>query len=481
MVAIFKSIDKNSKQSLHEQLLSQFIGLIQNGILKPNQKLPSSRKLSEQLGVHRKTVVKVIDELVLQGWVVTKPAQGTYISEKIKDYMPKSLNGLKSVSSGIRRFEIPDFKKNIGQPVLTVEPYHFDDGLPDPRIAPLKELGNAYNQALNERNPYKRLAYVSTKGSLRLRKAISCFLNESRGLAIGEHQVMITRGITQAFFLACKALLREGDFAAVGALNWQSANSVLLNQGIQLLKLEVDDYGIVLDKLEDYCKKYPLKLIYVTPHHHYPTTVIMPAERRMQLLQLSRKYGFIIFEDDYDYDFHFAGTPLFPMASVNPMANVLYAGSFTKAISPGIRVGYLVGDENLIEHISIARRMVDRQGDEILENALAALIEDGIIGRCLRKARRTYLARRDFFIQTLKSDFQNEIQFQTPEGGMAVWATFDQKINMRELAKKTKMKGLYISDGIQQQSDLNATRLGFASSTEEELAIGFEILKSALK
>lgn len=470
-------IDKKSKISIHEQLTTKLIKLIKAGVLKPNQKLPSSRSWCQILGIHRKTLLKAQEELILQGWLISHIGKGTFVTNSFKDFSPELLVQSQTHGESITRFEIGRPGTQIQAPFLVYQKYHLDDGLPDPRIAPLSELATAYKSVLNSKRAYIQMGYADTWGNMSLRNALVGFLNETRGLNISVNEVMITKGITQAFYLSSLALLTKGDYCIVGELSWQSAKSSLLEQGFEILKVAVDNEGLVVEQVEDMCEKYPIRFLYATPHHHYPTTVIMSASRRLQLLALSRKYGFLIFEDDYDFDFHFEGRPILPMASVAPMANVLYAGSFTKAISPAFRVGYLVGEERLLSEIAKIRRIVDRQGDEILEAAIAHLLNNQVIQRYLRKARRVYLGRRDIFCDLLKSNLKDEVNYEIPTGGMSVWTKFDSSIDLNDLAQKGLKSDLYFSDGKQHNSDMNATRLGFASSNEEELYTAVSILK----
>lgn len=224
-------------------------------------------------------------------------------------------------------------------------------------------------------------------------------------------------------------------------------------------------------------------MVFVTSHHYYPTTMALRADRRIELLRLAEQYGFIIFEDDYDYDFHYLSKPLLPLASADKAGMVLYCGSFTKTISPAFRVGYLVASENVIRHLAQLRRIIDRQGDILLENAIAELLQNGIIQRYLRKSLRTYRQRRDVFCDLLKTHLGDYVQFQVPVGGMAVWTHFDPAIDLTTLSQKALQHDLYFSAGFRNDEMtpvLNATRLGFASSTPDELANCVEILRKLM-
>jgi GntR family transcriptional regulator / MocR family aminotransferase len=217
----------------------------------------------------------------------------------------------------------------------------------------------------------------------------------------------------------------------------------------------------------------------VTPHHHYPTTVPLRIDRRLELLRLANEYGFIIFEDDYDFDFHYKHRPLLPLASADENGMVIYCGSFSKSFSPAFRMGYIVAAENVIEHLARVRILLDRQGDHILDNAMADLLNDGTIQRYSRKTLAVYEERRNLFCDLLSRELKDVVSFTLPEGGMTVWTKFAQSINLEQLAKEAFRKGLSLSDGKVHQYpnfNANAVRLGFASSSKEELTRSVEIL-----
>jgi GntR family transcriptional regulator/MocR family aminotransferase len=376
---------------------------------------------------------------------------------------------------------MPHLEKPV---VWSKHKYHLDDGFPDSRLAPLEELARAYRSQLLTGNPYVRLGYGDTLGSLWLRQVLATYLNDTRGLKITSENILITRGTVMGLYLSCTAFLQPGDVAVVGELNYNGANMNFLQAGTNLVKIPVDEHGIVVEELAAICRKQRVRIVYVTSHHFYPTTMALRADRRIELLRLAEQYGFIIFEDDYDYDFHYLSKPLLPLASADKAGMVLYCGSFTKSISPAFRVGYLVASENVIRHLAQLRRIIDRQGDILLENAIAELLQNGIIQRYLRKALRTYRQRRDVFCDLLKTNLSDHVQFQVPVGGMAVWTHFDPAIDLPTLAQKALAHDLFFSTGFRNDAItpvLNATRLGFASSTPAELESCVEIMRKLLK
>ncbi|MCF2444137.1 PLP-dependent aminotransferase family protein [Dyadobacter sp. CY345] len=480
-------IDKLEKLPVYLQIANQLTDLIRKGIMQSGQQLPSSRQLADALNIHRKTVVRAYDELLAQGWLESKTGSGTFVAKHFPEINPQPLNDNPDKIIDTKKFAGFSFedKPHLHRGVLkNASSLRLDDGFPDPRIAPLEELSRAYRTQLITGNSYVKLGYGDTAGSYWLRRQLSTYLNETRGLKTGPENILIVRGTVMGLYLSSTGLLNPGDNVALTELGWSGARMNFMQAGANILQIPVDEHGIIVDALDDICKKIKLRMLYVTSHHHYPTTVALRADRRLQLLALSEKYGFIIFEDDYDYDFHYLSRPLLPLAGADQAGMVLYCGSFTKTISPAFRVGYLVGPENVIKHLSLLRRIIDRQGDTMLENAMAELLQNGIIQRHLRKSLRTYRQRRDVICSLLHSHLSDFVQFQIPDGGMAVWTKFDKNIDLEKLAQKALKTGLYFSDGAESNllpERLNATRFGFASSTVQELEQSVEILTKLLK
>jgi GntR family transcriptional regulator/MocR family aminotransferase len=474
------SIDKKSKTPIYHQLTNQFIDLIKQGTLQSGQRLISSRELSTQLRIHRKTVVLAYDDLISQGWFETKKGSGTFVARNLPEIKPLKLANDSSAYRQKAGFRF-ERKSVISKAVDKSSDFklHLDDGFPDPRLAPLNELARAYRSNLIRGNSYVKLGYGDTRGSQFLREQLAHYLNDTRGLKITPNNLLIVRGTMMGFYLANLAFVRQGDRVVMGDMNWESGRMNSLHAGASIISIRSDENGMLVDELENPCKKNAVRLVYITPHHDYPTSVTLKADRRIKLLKLAEKYGFIIFEDDYDYDFHYESRPILPLASVDKSGLVLYSGSFTKNISPAFRVGYLAGPEDVIEHLAYHRRIIDRQGDLVLENAIAELLKENIIQKHLKKSLKEYHRRRDSFCELLQTNLSNEISFQIPEGGMAVWTNFDRRIDLNRTIQKAAKNKLYVTSGVT-TNKINAGRLGFASSTIAELEQCVSILKKSI-
>lgn len=474
-------IDRDAPLPHYRQLSDQIIDQIQQGYLQSGARLPSTRLLSKQLGIHRKSVVHAYEELALQDWIYTSTGRGTFVSNDLPDTNAEQL--LTSlpptdVPAPAVELDLPEYM-TVAESVTHL-PYHLDDGLPDPRLIPFVELERAWKSALRRGNQYHRLGYASPQGLRPLREAIADYLTKTRGLMVTADHILLTRGVTHAFHLALTAMLRPGDKVIVPELNWANGNNAIRFHGGEILKARIDEKGLDTEHVAELIAKHKVRLIYLTPHHQYPTTLIMPAARRIQLLELARANGVHVFEDDYDFDFHYGNVPIMPLASARHDGLLLYAGSFTKAISPAFRVGYLVGEPALIDQLTKIRRIVDRQGDPTLEHALLELFRLDVLPRSLRRARGVYQKRRDVLARLLTAELPQLTTFKIPDGGMAIWTRFREDVDLEAASKRAFHRGLSFSSGAAYGPAWNATRLGFASSTEAELREAVRILKGCL-
>jgi GntR family transcriptional regulator/MocR family aminotransferase len=360
----------------------------------------------------------------------------------------------------------------------------FNDGFPDTRLAPVELLIREYRRFSNYRFTAKFLSYGPAQGSENLRNELARFLNVTRGLAVSPANILITKGAQMAMYLLSQILIKKGDAVVVGDPGYLGASEVFRAAGADLHFVPVDADGMDIDEVDRLCRKKKIRLLYVIPHHHTPTTVTLCAERRQQLLELAKKYSFAILEDDYDFDFHYASSPILPLASVDTCGNVIYVGSFCKTIAPAIRIGFMLAPVNLVEQATWLRKLVDRQGEQLMEEAMANLLRNGDIDRHLKKANKIYHARRDLLCSMLQDELRGKVEFCAPNGGFAVWTKFNG-MAVRDIAAAAQRLGLGMANGEdywhQKKGQGNAVRLGFASLNEKEMEEAVGILKKVMK
>ena len=467
-------LDRKSKQALYLQLSNQFIRLIKERKLMPETKLPGSRTLSELLSVHRKTVVACYEELLLQGWVESISKKGTFINANLPELHQQGFLPKKEVSS-IKKIGFQFYKDKAleRKPIKKVPGFmSLNDGVSDARLTPTEDIARTYRRICSKKEIYKEMSYGSLFGNEKLRITLADYLNKTRGLNISKDNVLITRGSQMGIYLSSKLLLNEDDIIVVGKTNYGSADTNFLQRTTKLVRVSVDENGLITDEIEQICKKKSIKAVYVTSHHHHPTTVTLSAERRIHLLNLAKKYNFAIIEDDYDYDFNYNHSPILPLASHDTNGNVIYIGSVCKTVAPVFRIGYIVAPKEFVNEAANQRRFIDRQGDALLELTFEDFIKSGDLDRHIKKVMKVYKARRDLFCQLLKEQFLDVFSFEIPKGGMAVWITLDKKYSWKTVAEIAKKHNLEIGEW--QRYDLakqehNSIRMGFATYTEDEM------------
>ncbi len=448
--------------------------------------MPGTRIMAKELNLHRQTVVKAYDELYSQGWFELVKSKGTFVSEHLPEVKPRRFVSEKteSVLSGRTgySFKINSAIHNPAAPNRNITGFH--DG-PDVRLVPAELLSRGFKSVLARKTGRLLLSYIDAGGTSFVRTAISDYLNSSRGLQTDENNILITRGTQMAMFLLTHVLFSKDDLMISADIGFRYAELTFMQAGVKFVRVPVDDEGIDVDAVELVCRKKKIRALYVTSHHHYPTTVTLSASRRMKLLQLAEQYKFIIIEDDYDYEFHYESSPILPLASADQSGMVVYIGSFSKTVTPGIRMGYVAAPPNLILELTKLRMLVDAQGEAVMEQVIAELLEEGEIRRHMKKALKVYRERRDFMCALLKEKLADVIDFNIPQGGLSIWAKYDKSISVPELSKQLFKKEIILSPGRLHDASagrkLNSTRMGFGWMNLREAEKAITILHDTIR
>lgn len=461
------SIDVNCERAVYIQIADAIIAAIKTGKLHGGDALPGSRQLALKLKVNRNTIIEALDVLTAEGWLVSKERRGTFIADSLPAFRTSK-----------RENEKPSEKIVNKSPEIL-----FDDGLPDTRIAPITELAGAYRQIFNRKGRWQMMGYSQETGDLDFRNAIVQMLNYKRGMRLTAEEIVITRGSQMAMYLSSHCLLQQGDYVVVENPGYKPAWLTFENAGAKLLPISVDMDGLVIDELKAHLiSNKPIKAIYITPHHQFPTTVTLSLQRRLELIALSNEYGFTIIEDDYDNEFHFGQRPVLPVCSFENIENYIYIGTMSKIVAPALRIGYLASSKDFITKVRQLRSIIDVQGDTIMTQAILQLINDGQIKRHLRRATLIYKNKRDFFDRLITKHLAGKVIFHKPEGGLAFWIVPKEDVNLQELTAKLLEKGVQIisPESFSFKTPVRGLRLGYASLTEKQLEDGIKILATLL-
>jgi GntR family transcriptional regulator/MocR family aminotransferase len=475
-------LERDLAMPAYLQIAHALIDAIRRGRLAPGSALPGTRELAVRVGVNRKTIQQSYDELVAQGWLTAEATRGTFVSGLLPLVAEAPLvahsRAVRTAAFSFRR-AAPDLPVSLALPgTLT-----FDDGAPDTRLMPAELVARAYRRALLDGSRRNRLGYGDPRGTLVLREAVAEMLKADRGLDCTAENICITRGSQMGIYLAARLLAQGGDAVAIERLSYPPAREAFRAAGAKILSIDMDDQGLLVDRLEALCRETSVRAVYVTPHHHFPTTVVLPPERRIGLLGLAEQFGFVMVEDDYDHEFHFSHRPMLPLASAHGWGKLLYIGSLSKLLSPSLRIGYLVAAESVITRAAAEIMMIDRQGDPVTEAAAADIMTSGVLKSHARKVLRIYAGRRECLAETLQRELGDAVAFSMPPGGLALWVNFAPDINLGELASAGLTHGVSITPGQAFASNgdkTNGVRMGFGSLNEAELQEGVRKLRKAL-
>jgi GntR family transcriptional regulator/MocR family aminotransferase len=467
-------LDRDAALPPFLQIARSLVTDIQRGRLRPGDRLPGSRRLAASLHVHRNTVLAALAELMAEGWIETTPGRGTFVARGILDTRGRPFSRRLGVRAHVPSrvpFALPETPVPYRPPNLPPGTLNLSNGAPDVRLAPARAIGRAYRRVLALRG-LDVLAYGEPEGHHALRSALASMLVSTRGLSIGPDDVLITRGSQMALTLTARALLRPGDVVAVEALGYRPAWEAFRAAGATVVPIAIDRDGIDIDALKRVASRTTLRAVYVTPHHQYPTTVTLKAARRLALLSMARAERFAIIEDDYDHEFHYDGRPVLPLASADQAGTVVYIGTLSKILAPGLRIGYIVAPPAILRSVGAIRSLVDIQGDLATEAAVATLIEDGELQRHVARVRRVYANRREILANSLRRVFGDGVEFTLAPGGMALWVRLRMSVDVDAWAGRSVQHGVSWYTGRRYAFDGQSkpfARFSFAWLNEREL------------
>ena len=480
---------------LYVQLRDQFRALVHSGELRSGDRIPASRELAGSLGVHRTTVANAYAELESEGLIRGHVGRGTFIcGAPVKQFSPPPrTNG--SGIHGPMRWEalFADERGEEGlsrlMPDIPRGAIAFTQARPSDDLFPVAEFRRCCNAVL--RNDCRRvLQFGSTDGYEPLRQVLVEFLR-GEGLDVRSEQLLITNGGQQSLDLLCKAFLRPGDSVALenpaypGAIAiFASARVRVLSVGVETDATRTGHVGLDIDALETVLMQNRVKLILVTPDFHNPTGTALPLAQRKRLLEIASRYQVPVIEDGIYARLRFRGAEVPSLKALDRFGNVVQIDSFSKIAFPGLRVGWCIGAESVIERLRLLKQVTDIHTDQLAQAALAEFIRRGHLTRHLAKVKKAYLRRLDAMEDALRKFMPEELAWTRPEGGMTLWLTLPAGFDAAELLIHAREQGVLFIPGRYFYSQLpqpNTLRLGFASLNEKQITRGLQILGDLFK
>ena len=475
---------------LYVQLRDQLRALVHSGELRSGDRIPASRELAGQLGVHRTTVANAYAELESEGLIQGHVGRGTFIcGETPRQFSPAPpARG----NGGAVRWEslFADERGDDGLgrllPVVPPGSIGFTSARAAEEFYPVEELRRCTNAVL--RTDGRRILQLgSTDGYEPLKLALVEMLREE-GLSVRAEQILVTDGCQQAIDLVSRLFLRPGDAVALENPTYPGAISVFTGARVRVLAVPVDAgperVGIQLDALESVLMQNRVKFVLVTPDFQNPTGTSLSMADRRKLLELASRYQVPVIEDAIYARLRVRGTAMPSLKSMDREGNVIQMDSFSKIAFPGLRVGWCIGNESAIERLRLIKQSADLHTDQLAQAILAEFIQRGYLARHLARMRKVYLSRLSAMEEALEKYMPPDATWSRPHGGMTVWVTLPPGFDAAELLIHARERKILFIPGryfYLQQPRPNTLRLGFSTVPEKSIAKGVQALGDLIR
>ncbi|WP_028603857.1 PLP-dependent aminotransferase family protein [Ottowia thiooxydans] len=446
---------------IYLQLYGRFRDSIASGKLRPGDRVPSVRSLASELNLARGTVEMAYQMLSSEGYFLSRGPAGTVVSPRLETL---SESGQQAASKPLAR-------TSPGSQTVTGVIRPFQLGLPALDAFPRKTWARLAGRNVRTLQA-QSMTYPDPTGYEPLRRAIATYLGISRGIACTQEQVFVTAGYRSGLELVCRTLLTPGDAGWYEDPGYIFARQFLERAGMRLEPVPVDTEGL---KVQVGLQRAPhARFAVVTPTHQSPMGMAMSLPRRLELLEWASQRQAWIIEDDYDSEFRYHGRPLPALKSLDRDGRVLYTGTFSKVLFPGLRLAYLVVPETQIKNFRDSANHLGGLGSILTQATVADFMEQGHFARHLRKMRSLYAARRGYLVDALSTTFGSRLHVQPQAGGIHVLAHLSTSHHDKALAEAAQAHGLAVealSNWRMRRSRQGGLLMGFAGFTTKEQAL----------
>jgi len=470
------SVSKTSATPFHRQIADQIRDAILQGHIPPGMKLPSTRTLADELAVSRNTILMAFEILAEEGAVASRTGDGTYVTGALWE------DGIPSLPEAPRRGDgaaPPRILSARGRTLTVAAAGEFAEhttpfmpDLPDLRQFPIRTWLRLLNE-VSGRLTGEILATTPNAGYEPLRRAIAQHLGSSRGMRCDPGQVIITTGTHQSLDLVCRLLVDPDDPVWFEEPGYVGARAVIAANGGSVHPVEVDARGL---RVEDAARTLPVpRLIFTSAARHYPLGATLSMGRRQALLAFAERTGSWIVEDDYDYEFRYAGTSPPALFGLDLAARTLHMGTFSKILLPSLRLGYLVVPLDLADAFAKARATVDRHASLVEQLVLSEFMSRGLLVSHIRRMRTLYGQRQAALLNGMRATFGADLPVTATETGMHVVLPLKDTVKDHSIVRSLAERGVVaraLSPYFAGPSKRNGLLLGFAAFDSDEIALG---------
>ncbi|MGB7285312.1 MAG: PLP-dependent aminotransferase family protein [Salaquimonas sp.] len=478
-------VERHQMTSLQAQIRETLVSAMLSGQMPPGSPIPSTRTMAKRLKVSRNTVMLAYQALAADGYLQARERSGFYVSPDIarsnfQDAETKP-SQLKTASSSSVDWESmyrvkPSNQRNISKPANWHEyPYPFIYGQADAALFPIAAWRDCTRQAMNRKWMDAWTSDRFNEDDPMLIEQIHQRILPRRGIMADKDQILVTLGAQNALYMLASMLIKLGDKVAVEDPGYPDIRNIFALKTDQIVAANIDAEGIVVDEKLDGCK-----IIFTTPSHQFPTNVTMTAARRKQLLSWAEENNALIIEDDYEFETNYTGDPTPALKSRDREGRVLYIGSLSKSLMPGLRMGFIVAPRALILELRALRRLMFRHPPGNNQRVVALFLALGHHDALINKLQRAYQVRWKTMGEALHKHFPGWAK--TPGfGGTSFWVSGPDGLNSTELNKRAMEDGIVMEPGevffTNPKGNENYFRLGFSSIPDERIEPGLEGLK----
>jgi GntR family transcriptional regulator/MocR family aminotransferase len=485
-------LDPASGEPLHRQIYAGLRRAILAGTLAPGVRIPSTRALAADLDVSRTTVLLAFEQLLAEGYLVSAPASGTRVADRLpEDLLEVRGAGASRGGQGPPRPARAALSRrgaalagvSRGGPKLGAAPRAFRTGTPALDLFP-QDLWARLVARRARRLGVSLLDYGDPAGYRPLREAIADHVSASRGVRCGPGQVLVVAGTGQAIELAARLLLDPGDPVWIEEPAYLGVRSVLTGTGVELVPVPVDGEGLSVETGIARCPG--ARMVYVSPSHQYPLGVCMSLARRLALLRWAAESSAWILEDDYDSEYRYAGRPIPALQGLDTAGRVIYIGTFSKTLAPALRLGFLVVPEELVAPFVAARGAAEQYPPSLEQAVLADFLAEGHFARHVRRMRGLYQERLECLIEEAARRCGGLMRVTSGGTGLHALGDLAMGLDDQRAAEEAAARGVEVSplslyrlDG-REEPRRNALLLGFAPVDPPAIRLGMERLAAAL-
>lgn len=482
-------LDHESETPLYQQIYTYLRQNILTGSLAPETRLPASRQFAQDLGVNRITIESAYSELESDGLIFSRVGSGTYVMKQNPlPNLPKAdpdlpwpiwQQDIQEMNAKNVRVSPEAMLKTAGHP----HPISFAGGVGDSYLFPLEDFSRVIRNIIH-RDGMASLGYGEYNGYGPLRSTIAQVL-ANQGVSTRPENILVTGGSQQALSFVSQVLLKPGDTILVESPTYPGALDLFRAQRLKIVGVPVDAQGMQVEKLETLLQQYHPRLIYTIPNFQNPTGSCLSNQRRRLLINLADRYNVPILEDDFVGDLRYEGRPQPALKSLDPGGRVIYTGTFSKMLMPGLRVGYLVADGPVYTSLVDCKRANDLSTSSLLQRALEAYVTVGRYQAHLRRSCAIYRKRRDAMQQAIRRYLPPETHTILPQGGLYFWVRLPQSLSSTELLARACEEGVAFAPGemfFPDGADCGCyMRLNFVMCTPEDIDEGLRRLGGVIK